>query len=218
MNPEKGQRARAIAELAGSAVVLLALPFGVFYWANPLFTDKYPAIRTLGNDYAYFSIQEQYELQFSLWHGTVPLYVPGYYGGQSASALTLGQFFHPLSHLASLMPQYWDTADPEGLNGHALQINTLLRLLSLGITQLVLYRLIRSWGLDVVLSFVISWVTVYNMRMLTCSCTAHRWRTTPASSWSPQPYCGHAITPRAARARSRLWSARTCWSVAGTRK
>jgi hypothetical protein len=166
MNPEKGQRARAIAELAGSAVVLLALPFGVFYWANPLFTDKYPAIRTLGNDYAYFSIQEQYELQFSLWHGTVPLYVPGYYGGQSASALTLGQFFHPLSHLASLMPQYWDTADPEGLNGHALQINTLLRLLSLGITQLVLYRLIRSWGLDVVLSFVISWVTVYNMRML----------------------------------------------------
>jgi len=166
MNPEKGQRARAIAELAGSAVVLLALPFGVFYWANPLFTDKYPAINTLGNDYAYFSIQEQYELQFSLWHGTVPLYVPGYYGGQSASALTLGQFFHPLSHLASLMPQYWDTAHPDGWDGHALQDNTLLRLLSLGITQLVLYRLIRGWGGDLVLSFALSWVTVYNMRML----------------------------------------------------
>jgi hypothetical protein len=165
MNPEK-RRARAIAERIGSAVVLLALPFGVFYWANPLFTDRYPAVNTLGNDYSYFSIQEQYELQFSLWHGTVPLYVPGYSGGQSASALTLGQFFHPLSLLASVMPQYWDTAEPTNWNGHALQINTLLRLLSLGITQLVLYRLIRSWGLDVVLSFAASWVTVYNMRML----------------------------------------------------
>lgn len=82
---------------------ILLLPFLVFYWQAPFLADK-----TIGNDYVAFPIQQQMELQFSLEHGTFPLYVPGFAGGHSSAALTLGQMYHPISHLASIMPGYWD--------------------------------------------------------------------------------------------------------------
>ena len=95
---------------------------------------------------------------FSLKSGSFPLYVPGFVGGQSASALTLGQIYHPISHIAALMPGYW--------NGKALEWNTLLRLLSIGFTHLIIFLLLMDLGTGVLFAFILSFVTVYNLRML----------------------------------------------------
>jgi hypothetical protein len=123
------------------------------YWLVPLFSSL-----TIGNDYPRFSIQQQLALMYSLEHGTFPLYVPGFAMGQSATALTLGQLFHPLPHLANLFPGYWQ--------GDALLINTQLRLLSLGCVHLLLFYALKKLGLRTVLAFVLSFITVYNLRML----------------------------------------------------
>jgi len=134
-------------------IFIMFLPFLVFYWQIPFLGN-----RTIGNDYIAFPIHEQMELQYSLKHGSFPLYAPGYAGGQSTAALTLGQVFHPISHLASLMPGYWE--------GQALQWNTLLRLLSLGLVHLGLFILLDRLQLDHIMAFIISFITVYNLRML----------------------------------------------------
>ena len=133
--------------------IILILPFLMFRWMLPFVSDL-----TLGNDYQRYPIQEQMELMFSLKSGSFPLYVPGYCGGQSASALTLGQIYHPISHIASLMPGYW--------NGRALDWNTLLRLLSLGFVNLVIFMLLIDLRTGVLFAFILSFVTVYNLRML----------------------------------------------------
>ena len=98
------------------------------------------------------------ELQFSIMHGSFPLYVPGHAGGTSASALTLGQIFHPISHIAALLPGYW--------TGKALVWNTLLRLLSIGFTHLVLFYFLRRLKLRANISLILSFITIYNLRML----------------------------------------------------
>jgi len=134
-------------------IFIMFLPFLVFYWQIPFLGD-----RTIGNDYIVYPIYEQMELQHSLKHGSFPLYVAKYAGGQSAAALTLGQVFHPISHLAALMPGYWE--------GHALQWNTLLRLLSLGLVHLGLFILLGRLQLDYIMAFIISFITIYNLRML----------------------------------------------------
>lgn len=125
----------------------------MFHWMLPFVSHW-----TLGNDYQRYPIQEQMELLFSLKSGSFPLYAPGYCGGQSASALTLGQIYHPISHIAALMPGYW--------NGDALEWNTLLRLLSIGFTHLVIFLLLMDLGTGVLFAFILSFVTVYNLRML----------------------------------------------------
>lgn len=132
---------------------ILILPFIVFYWMLPFLSDL-----TLGNDYAVFPIQHQIELMFSLKMGSFPLYVPGFAGGQSASALTLGQIFHPISYLSSFLPGYWE--------GKALEWNTFFRLLSLGLAHLSIFLLIRRIGIDALMGFILSFITVYNLRML----------------------------------------------------
>lgn len=137
----------------GLYAFIMILPFLVFYWQVPFLAD-----RTIGNDYVAFPIQQQMELQYSLKHGSFPLYVPGFAGGQSSAALTLGQMYHPISHLASVLPGYW--------GGNALQWNTLLRLLLLGLAHLGLFILLVRLRLTPILSFIISFITVYNMRML----------------------------------------------------
>jgi len=168
--------------------VILFLPFLVFYWFVPFLDDL-----TIGNDYQVHSIYNQMELQFSILHGSFPLYVPGYAGGTSASALTLGQVFHPISHLAALLPGYW--------TGKALEWNTLLRLLSLGLTHLVLFYFLRRLKLRVDISLILSFITVYNLRMLDMFrygaslenytaflllCVAIAWRyIEPAKYWGP---------------------------------
>jgi len=132
---------------------ILLLPFLVFYWFIPFL-----GVLTIGNDYQVHSINQQMELQFSIRQGSFPLYVPGYAGGTSASTLTLGQVFHPISHLAAVLPGYW--------TGKALEWNTLLRLLSLGLTHLVLFYFLRRLKLRVDISLILSFITVYNFRML----------------------------------------------------
>ncbi len=129
------------------------LPFILLYWMAPFVTDI-----TLGADYQLFSINEQMELLFSIKTGSFPLYVPGYKYGHSSSALTLSQVYHPISHLASLMPGYW--------SGKALEWNTFLRFLTLGLTHLALFVFLRKIRLNRLFSFLLSLITVYNIRML----------------------------------------------------
>lgn len=129
------------------------LPFIALYWLTPLYGKL-----TIDNDYPIYSIQQQMELQYSLVHGSFPLFSPGFAGGRSSAALTLGQMFHPLSHLAAHSFGYWD--------GHALEWNTFWRLVSLGLTQLVLFNLLRKLQLRIDFAFILSFLTVYNQRML----------------------------------------------------
>jgi hypothetical protein len=132
---------------------IVLLPFILLYWMAPFVTDL-----TLGADYQLFSINEQMELLFSIKTGSFPLYVPGYKFGHSSSALTLAQVFHPISHIASLLPGYW--------NGKALEWNTFLRLFSLGFVHLVMFTFLRKIRLNTFFSFLISLITIYNLRML----------------------------------------------------
>jgi hypothetical protein len=134
-------------------VPFLALPFIVFYWLLPFISGL-----TIGNDYGLFSIQQQLELQYSIEHDSFPLYVPGFAEGRSSAALTLGQIFHPASHLSALMPGYWD--------GLALEWNTLFRLLQLGVAQLVVFLLLTRLRITWPVAFFLSFITIYNLRML----------------------------------------------------
>ena len=134
-------------------VFILAVPFAVFYWMLPILGKH-----TIGNDYVGYWIRQQLYLQFSIKHGTFPLYVPGFAGGWTSSALTLGQLWHPIFWIASLVPGYW--------SGHAHEIGTALRLFSLGLTHLVIFYFLRRLRLSTVIAFVFSFITVYNLRTL----------------------------------------------------
>lgn len=133
--------------------LVLAAPLVLFHWMLPFVTDT-----TLGNDYASFPIQHQIELMASIRQGAFPLFVPGFAGGQSSAALTLGQVYHPIAQLAAHLPGYW--------NGHALELITLLRLLSLAAAHLILFALLHKLGLSRPLAFCLSLGAVYNMRCL----------------------------------------------------
>ena len=133
--------------------VFIFLPFFIFHWMLPFVSEW-----TLGNDYVLFPIHHQLELMFSIKTGSFPLYIPGFAGGQSASALTLGQLFHPISHLTSSLPGYW--------SGKALEWNTLFRFFSLGIAHLLLFHLLKKFKIQALWAFIISFITVYNLRML----------------------------------------------------
>ena len=98
------------------------------------------------------------ELLFSIKTGSFPLYVPGFASGHSSAALTLGQVFHPVSSLVSILPGYWD--------GKAIDWNNFFKLLSLGLAQLALFAFLRKLKLNMLFSFVISLITVYNLRIL----------------------------------------------------
>jgi len=132
--------------------LILILPFILLYWMVPFMSDLGPSA-----DYQLL-IKEQMELLFSLKTGTFPLYVPGYHFGNSSIALTMGQLYHPISHIASLLPGYW--------NGKALEWNTFLRFLMLGLTQLALFSFLRKIRLNILFAFILSFITVYNLRML----------------------------------------------------
>ena len=131
---------------------IMLLPFFVFHWQSPFLGNQ-----SIGNDYPVFN-RYQMELQYCLQHGSFPLYVPGFAGGQTSAALTMGQVYHPISHLASFLPGYWQ--------GKSLECNTFLRLLSLGLVHLGLFILLGRLRLNPILSFIISFITVYNLRML----------------------------------------------------
>ena len=134
-------------------LLVFALPFLVLYWFVPFMSNL-----SIGNDYQSYGIRNQMELLFSIKTGSFPLYSPGYALGQSSIALTWSQIFHPIAYLASIMPGYW--------SGKALHWHTFYKLLSLGITQLILFIFLRKFKLNTVFSFLLSFITVYNLRML----------------------------------------------------
>ncbi len=131
----------------------LLTAFGVLYWMFPFVSPI-----EIGNDYQAFSIKRQMEYQFCIEKGAFPLYIPGGTFGRPGIVISLGQLFHPISHLAAALPGYW--------SGHALQFNTLLRLLSLAITHFVVFAFFRRLSVRPALAFCMSFVAVYNMRML----------------------------------------------------
>ena len=131
----------------------IALPFLIFAWLCPFLSR-----RTIAMDYQTVAPVHQMELQFGLRMGTVPLVIPGFMGGQTASALTQGQLFHPISHLAAALPGYW--------NGRSLEWLTLLKLLELGVAHLVLFHFLGRLGLRTPVAFLIAFSVVYNLRML----------------------------------------------------
>ena len=140
--------------LATTRTLLLLLPFAMFGWAMPFI----PGALTVGNDYPVYTPQAQTDLMWSAWSGTFPLYMPGFAGGHSTASMTMGQLFHPISWISSIMPGYW--------RGLALEWGTLFRLLSLGFAQLVLFRLLRRLQLPPLAAFIATFPVVYNLRML----------------------------------------------------
>ena len=142
-----------LAHPSATWALFLALPFAMFAWLMP-FVGK----QTIGNDYTRFAVWAQLDLMWSVHKGTFPLYMPGFGGGHSSAALTLGQLYHPISWLSSLMPGYW--------SGLAVEWLTFFRLLSLGFVHLVLHRLCRRLSLERVASFLCTFPVVYNLRML----------------------------------------------------
>lgn len=133
--------------------VMLVLPWVVLYWLDPWLSTL-----SIGADYPAFSINDQLILQFSLAHGTMPLFVPGFAFGQSVGAATLGQLFHPVSHLAALLPEYW--------SGGALRNYTLVNLLTLGLTGAAVSVALRRIGIGPVATLLASFLLLFNLRML----------------------------------------------------
>ncbi len=131
----------------------LCIPFVLLWWMAPFIGNK-----SIGYDHITFTVESQLEMIASLRMGEVPLYIPGLAHGNTASALTLSQFWHPISHLSSIMPNYW--------NGYALEWNNFWRFISLGLCQVLLYTLFRRMKVQPFFAFILSLIAVYNQRML----------------------------------------------------
>ncbi|MEP7125894.1 MAG: hypothetical protein ABJE95_33490, partial [Byssovorax sp.] len=129
------------------------IPFIMMSWLWPFVMPM-----TLGNDYSIFTPGDELELMWAVWRGTFPLFMPGFAGGHSTAAMTLGQFYHPLPWISSIMPGYW--------HGLALEWNTFYRLISLGIAHISLFKLCRRLRVTPLPAFVATFPVVYNLRML----------------------------------------------------
>jgi hypothetical protein len=134
-------------------IFILLLPYIILYWFVPFLSNL-----SIGNDYQDYGIKEQMELLFSIKTGSFPLFAPGYAMGQSSIALTWSQIFHPIAYLSYIMPGYW--------SGKALHWHTFYKILSLGLTHLVLFVFLKRLKLNDVFAFLVSFITVYNLRML----------------------------------------------------
>lgn len=132
---------------------VLLLPAVVFWWLLPLVGTV-----TIGNDYTIWSHRYHLAVMHPIWKGTFPLFLPGFCGGQTASAITLGQHHHPIAWICSLLPGYW--------HGHALTWHTLFRLVTLGLAHLAVFRLLRALRQPPAWAFALSTVLAYNLRML----------------------------------------------------
>src|SRR5262249_6875890 len=144
--------ARFIIQRIGTIALFASGPLVVLYWMVPFATHW-----TIGNDYPW-AYHQQLETQFALRSGTFPLYFPGIDIGVPGGALTLGQLFHPVAYLAALLPGYWD--------GHALSCATLVRFFTLALSQLFVYRVWRALWFPPWQAFLLSFLAVYNFRML----------------------------------------------------
>lgn len=134
-------------------LLFLSTPLLIFDWMFPFVSHT-----TIGNDYLIYSPQAQIDLMWSVWKGTFPLYMPGFAAGHSTAAMTLGQLYHPIAWISSLVPGYW--------RGHAIECNSLFRILSLGVAHLGLFKLCRRLRVDPLPAFLLTFPVVYNLRML----------------------------------------------------
>jgi hypothetical protein len=125
----------------------------MFAWMFPFISPQ-----SIGNDYLIFSPGAEVDMMWSVWKGTFPLYMPGYASGHSTASMTMGQLYHPIPWISSLVPGYW--------GGHALQLNSLFRLLSLGGAHLALFKLCRRLLVNPLPAFLLTFPVVYNLRML----------------------------------------------------
>ncbi|MFO8048672.1 MAG: hypothetical protein R6U29_06525 [Desulfosudaceae bacterium] len=146
--------------------VIMLMPFILLGWLFP-----WLGWTNFGFDYWHHHIQDQMELAFALKTGTFPLFAPGYFHGQTAYVLSEGQPFHPFFHVVRHLPGYW--------GGHAADWTMLLHLLGLAGAQAALFCFLRRSGLGGLLSFFLSTVTVYNLRLLFLS-----WFGSPLEAWS----------------------------------
>jgi len=138
---------------ATTVALFLLLPFALLSWLLPFVSRQ-----TIGNDYSIFALLAQLDLMWSVRNGTFPLYMPGFAGGHSTAAMTLGQLYHPLSWVSSMMPAYW--------GGLALEWNTFFRLISLGFVHLALFFSCRRLAMGRLSAFLCTLPVVYNLRML----------------------------------------------------
>jgi hypothetical protein len=84
--------------------------------------------------------------------------MPGFAGGHSTASMTLGQLYHPIPWISSIMPGYW--------RGHALEWNSVFRVLSLGVAHLGLFKVVRRLRVSPLPAFLLTFPVVYNLRML----------------------------------------------------
>ena len=135
--------------------LFLAFPFLFYFWMCPFFSN-----RTIGEDYGLFQyyIDHQLNFLFSLRNGTFPLYCPDSFLGHSLFAFSSAQFFHPLTYLASIFPAYW--------NGGALEVNTCIRFLALGLVSFALFKTIRVLKVSSLWAFLITLMTLYNVKTI----------------------------------------------------
>ncbi|MEW6076928.1 MAG: discoidin domain-containing protein [Thermodesulfobacteriota bacterium] len=124
-----------------------------------------------GFDYWHHHIQDQMELAFALKTGTFPLFIPGYFHGQTAFVLSEGQLLHPFFHVIRHLPGYWQ--------GRAADWSMLLHLLGLAGAHLALFSFLRRLNMSVMISFFLSTTAVYNLRMVFLS-----WFGSPMEAWS----------------------------------
>lgn len=150
MSPETPPWKTPAWERYGVGILLVLLPFGVFWWMCPFFG---PGV--LGVDYGIFAPLSQMDyLAHMKVCGLFPLFRPAQSGGISMAALTMAQAYHPLPYLSAMMPGYF--------TGYALEWNTFWRFLSLGLAHLCLYRVLRRMGIAASIAFLGSFVAVYN--------------------------------------------------------
>lgn len=133
--------------------MFLVLPFAVLWRIVPGISRL-----TIGNDYTVYPLDGQLELMWAWSKGMFPLYIPGFDGGNTIAAMTLSQAWHPITWICGLFPSF--------RTGSAEILLTLFRLLELGFTHAIVYRATRDSGLRRTSSFVLSFVIVYNGRML----------------------------------------------------
>jgi hypothetical protein len=134
-------------------LLFLATSLAMFAWMMPFVSTW-----TIGNDYLVFSPGAEIDLMWSVWKGTFPLYMPGFAAGHSTASMTLGQLYHPIPWLSSLMPYYW--------RGHALEWNSLFRVLALGVAHGTLFKLCRRLRVTPLPAYLLTFPVVYNLRML----------------------------------------------------
>lgn len=188
-----GGRLRTWGAVSGEWAFFLLLPFVILWRFAPLVTNK-----TIGNDYTLFTFESQLEFVWSWRHGLVPLFMPNFAGGASASTMTLGQPWHPMTWLCGLTPGFG--------SGHPVTIGTIYRFLELGLTTRFVYRESRLAGLAVVPSLALSIAVVFNGRML----DSFRYGA------SLETYCGMLLACTAfAAARREGWTfRRIVWGAA----